>query len=215
MKRPPDRDGRKERGAVTRTRIIQAAITLIARDGIKGVTGSTLAKGAGVSKATIFHHFPSIQAVPLAALDHIVQGLVAEVQHHTTARGYLLQAGLDVLRLTAERADVALAMNALLTGARQNPELEQRMAQLSTLQRDAMAEELARLAPNTTRERAGVVADITVTAVDGLATHLILSGERQRLERAWEQLVPALLVMLEAPEANQEPDPSLQSGGSR
>ncbi len=56
--------------------------------------------------------------MPLAALDHIIDGLVANVQHHTTARGYLLQAGHDVLRLTAERADEALATNALLTGAR-------------------------------------------------------------------------------------------------
>jgi hypothetical protein len=79
---------------------------------------------------------------------------VADVQHHTTARGYLLQAGHDVLRLTAERAPEALVMNAQLTGARQTPELEHRMAQLSILHRDGMAAELARLAPGVAPDRA-------------------------------------------------------------
>ncbi len=169
---------------------------LIAQRGIEGLTGSALAAEAGVSKATVFHHFPSMDQVPLAALDHIVVGLVDAVQHQASARDYLMQAGSDVLRLTAEQADEALAMNALLTGASRGSELRERMSALSTAYRDLMAEELVRLAPHADLDSARVVADIAIPAVDGLATHLMLTGDRERLDRAWARLVESLLPVL-------------------
>ena len=114
-------DGRRARGAATRQRIVEASVSLIATKGLAGVSGATLSQAADVSKATVFHHFPSIDEVPLAALDFIIDGLVAAVEHHDDARAFLLQAGRDVLWLTAEGADEALTMNALFTGASQNP----------------------------------------------------------------------------------------------
>ena len=111
-------------------------MSLIATKGLAGVSGATLSQAADVSKATVFHHFPSIDEVPLAALNSIIDGLVAAVEHHDDARAYLLQAGRDVLWLTADGADEALTMNALFTGASQNPELAERMASLSTTNRD-------------------------------------------------------------------------------
>ena len=198
------KDGRRQRGAATRKRIVQASLVLIARDGLVGLTGAALSREAGVSKATVFHHFPTLDQVPLAALDHVLEGLVAAFQHHESARGYLLQAGRDVLRLTAEGEDEALVMNALLTSAGQHPELKRRMASLSMMYRDQMATELLALAPHAAPERAREVADIAVTAIDGLATHLALTGEKERLERAWDQLVESLLVLLGSSGPNTE-----------
>lgn len=44
-------------------RIAEVAARLFARDGFKGVSMATLAREAGVSKAAIFHHYPSKEAL--------------------------------------------------------------------------------------------------------------------------------------------------------
>ncbi len=182
-------------------------MSLIATKGLAGVSGATLSQAADVSKATVFHHFPSIDEVPLAALDFIIDGLVAAVEHHDDARAYLLQSGRDVLWLTADGADEALTMNALFAGASQNPGLAERMASLSTTNRDRMGQQLAAAAPSADPARAREVADIAVTAIDGMATHLMLTRDRERLERAWERLVELLLLALGEPSVYAESDP--------
>ena len=200
-------DGRRARGAATRQRIVEASVSLIATKGLAGVSGATLSQAADVSKATVFHHFPSIDEVPLAALDFIIDGLVAAVEHYDDARAFLIQAGRDVLWLTAEGADEALTMNALFTGASQNPELAERMASLSMTNRDRMGQQLAAAAPRADPARAQEVADIAVTAIDGMATHLTLTRDRERLERAWERLVELLLLALGEPSFYPESTP--------
>ena len=50
-----------------RIQIIDAAITLFGRHGYNGTTTKALAEAAGVSEATIFKHFPTKDALHLAA----------------------------------------------------------------------------------------------------------------------------------------------------
>jgi len=49
-------------------RIADVAARLFARDGFKGVSMATLAREAGVSKAAIFHHYPSKEALYYSVL---------------------------------------------------------------------------------------------------------------------------------------------------
>ncbi|MFB6261550.1 MAG: TetR/AcrR family transcriptional regulator [Thiohalorhabdaceae bacterium] len=50
-------------GADGASRIAEVAARLFARDGFKGVSMAALAREAGVSKAAIFHHYPSKEAL--------------------------------------------------------------------------------------------------------------------------------------------------------
>ena len=54
-------------GGERRRQIIDAATTLFGRDGYNGTTTRALAEAAGVSEATIFKHFPTKDALHLAA----------------------------------------------------------------------------------------------------------------------------------------------------
>ena len=49
--------------------IIEAAIALFGKDGLKGTTTKALADAAGVSEGTIFKHFPTKKALYLAAFE--------------------------------------------------------------------------------------------------------------------------------------------------
>jgi TetR/AcrR family transcriptional regulator len=61
-------------GADGAQRIAQVAARLFARDGFKGVSMAALAREAGVSKAAIFHHFPSKEALYF----HVIQAACQE-----------------------------------------------------------------------------------------------------------------------------------------
>lgn len=60
---------RTKAGDQTRMVILEAALKLLGRAGPDACSASTLAKEAGVSKATLFHHFGSIEDIPLAAFE--------------------------------------------------------------------------------------------------------------------------------------------------
>src|SRR5689334_17139309 len=49
--------------AETRTRILQAAQRLFARQGYDGTTTRDLAQAAGVAEGTLFRHFPNKKAI--------------------------------------------------------------------------------------------------------------------------------------------------------
>jgi TetR/AcrR family transcriptional regulator len=61
-------------------RIAEVAARLFARDGFKGVSMATLAREAGVSKAAIFHHFPSKEALYFHVIQDACQETTAFLQ---------------------------------------------------------------------------------------------------------------------------------------
>jgi len=58
-------------------RIAEVAARLFARDGFKGVSMAALAREAGVSKAAIFHHYPSKEALYFEVIQSACQETTA------------------------------------------------------------------------------------------------------------------------------------------
>jgi len=58
------------RSLKTRTAVIQAALTIIARDGPGRLTLDAIARESGMSKGGLMHQFPNKEAVLRALLDH-------------------------------------------------------------------------------------------------------------------------------------------------
>lgn len=56
-----DMGRRRQDVDTTRRRIVDAAIRLHARQGAAGTRWDEIAAGAGVSRATVYHHFPSLE----------------------------------------------------------------------------------------------------------------------------------------------------------
>ena len=66
--------GRRGRGAapLTQARIVAAALSLAARDGLGGLTTRKLGKALGVEAMSIYHHFPSKRHLHDALVDHAI-----------------------------------------------------------------------------------------------------------------------------------------------
>ncbi len=84
--RPP-RGRRRGRPSVRRERLLEAALALFNREGFHAVGIDRILAEAGVAKMTLYKHFPSKQALILAALQHRNQRILAWYDTALTARG--------------------------------------------------------------------------------------------------------------------------------
>ena len=62
--------GTLSRGALSRSRILDAALNVFRARGYAATTVDDLCRGAGVTKGSFFHHFESKEAAALAAIEH-------------------------------------------------------------------------------------------------------------------------------------------------
>lgn len=65
-------DKRQEKGVETYNKIIEAAIDMIAEQGLSSLSAAKLATRAGVSKSNVFHHFDKISDVPVKVLETVM-----------------------------------------------------------------------------------------------------------------------------------------------
>jgi AcrR family transcriptional regulator len=65
--RPPNSDSEQ-----TKLRVLEAAIDAFAADGFSGASSRVIAQGAGVSPATVYHHFVNKRQLYAAAFQHSV-----------------------------------------------------------------------------------------------------------------------------------------------
>jgi len=102
MKPAPDRSS-------TRQRILEAAAALFARRGFHGTSTREIAADVGVRQPSLFHHFPTKQAMLAELLDLDLQPALERIRRHRTAPpavrlyAYLLE---DVAALVASPFDV-------------------------------------------------------------------------------------------------------------
>ena len=84
-------------GEETRKEILNAALTLLGRGGPDAFSAGALAREVNVSKATIFHHFASVDEILLAACDWR-QSVELEGHQPRSARAYLDGLGQQLVR---------------------------------------------------------------------------------------------------------------------
>ena len=110
--------------AAARDRILAAARTRFASDGVYSATLDDVRRDAGVSVGAIYHHFPDkerlAEAVWLDALGRYQDGFVAVLREHAGAREGVVAAVEYHLRwVAAQREDAALLFSARPARARE------------------------------------------------------------------------------------------------
>ncbi|AZS15549.1 TetR/AcrR family transcriptional regulator [Paenibacillus lutimineralis] len=56
-------DGREQKGNKTKEALLHATIALIAENGLEALSANSIAKKANISKASVFHHFGSMETI--------------------------------------------------------------------------------------------------------------------------------------------------------
>ncbi len=182
-------------GEETRSEILNAALTLLGRGGADAFSAGALAREANVSKATILHHFASVDEILLAAFDWR-QSLELEGRQPTSARAYLDGLGQQLVR--AAQSDPALlkAQAVFFSRAIFDREMNARICEaVADMHRLVVAALRARLPANISAAEIDSTARLAEMALDGLLINLVMrADERIQFKRAWTRLVDRLLA---------------------
>lgn len=88
------RDGRSGRTALSRARILEAALTLIERDGIEAFSTRRLGAALGVEAMALYHHFPAKDALLDALAEHLLQQVPLPASATGDWRGWMRQVAI-------------------------------------------------------------------------------------------------------------------------
>ncbi|MGW0638975.1 TetR/AcrR family transcriptional regulator [Nocardia salmonicida] len=186
-----------------RTQILEAAVRVIAQDGIRGLRVDKLATAAGVSTALIYYHFKDRAGVLDAALEHINHRAQRYTDHGLDAaqpRDRVENTLLLELQHTDEVRETSIAWGELRASAVFNTHLRQPLDE-STHSWNNDIETLIRDGQQTGALSAGIdaaaSAERLTTLVEGLSERWH-SGSLT-LDRARALLVGAVAVELDRP----------------
>lgn len=175
---------------------------ILGERGRRGLTARAVAERARVSKGTLFHHFATLDAIPLAATELLATQLTEGVdpRKYQDARGYLRALGRASLRLVKENAEVMKALNAFLAEAFFNEEYRETMAGVYA---NALPEVRAGLAAHggdsLPRAQLDAVVISVAALLDGRNLHALLVGDNRRFRKAWLVAADAFAAILENP----------------
>ncbi len=173
-----------------RDALIEAAIRVVANEGLRGLTIRSVAAEAGVTHGLVRHHFGSRDALVEATLLRSVE-IAIDKSSLAPGNGRIDEISAE-LGSTVEQDEEMLAFQyELLLEARRSPEL---MPHVERMYKDFVAAAEGEL------KRAGldhepVAGRVLFAALDGLALQQVVFGHRERTE-AGVALVHELFEML-------------------
>lgn len=162
----PTTDGRLARGQARRRRLIDAAIAVLARDGLAGLTHRAVAAEAGVPLASASYHFAGIDDLILTAMRHATDELAAALRTDAADRSLGGLARLLAHELNTRRELVLAEYEVYLLAARRPDLRPDALAWLDVIA-DAFAPEL------TGPQRRAFLATI-----EGIGLHALLTDQR-------------------------------------
>ncbi|MCH0564580.1 MULTISPECIES: TetR/AcrR family transcriptional regulator [unclassified Streptomyces] len=195
---PPD--GRKPRKrrmnyGEGREALLNAAVRVVARGGLRKLTYRAVAEEAGTTHGLVVHHFGSRDALIEEALAHAIRtSLNTSALEPGTGKVADFSAGVSEM-VTAD-PDIQAFQYELLLEARRRPELLTHLRALYDEYFDATARELSRMLPDGADRS---LTRLVFAALDGLVLHQLVFGGPETTDAAIEKL-RTLLRLLAAEE---------------
>ncbi len=182
-------------GEETRKGILDAALKLLGSGGSDAFSAGALAREANVSKATIFHHFASVDDVLLAAFDWR-QSLELEGHQPTSAHAYLDGLGQQLVRAAEDDPVLLKARAVFFSRAIFDREMSGRLSNGVAEMHRLIVEALrARLPANVSDAKIDSIARLAEMALDGLMINLVMrTDERAQFRQAWTLMADVLLL---------------------
>ncbi len=188
-----------QKSAMTRDRILDAAISCFINQGYTNVTTAKVASAAGVSRGAMLHHFPSKTELIQAAIEYLHDKLVEDFTQRVKAIPDSLRgkkhrrAGLDAYweHLTS---DLFMAYHELCVAGRTDPELRE-ILEKSTVTFDQhvrsstteLFKEWADMG-----DRFLLAMDVTKFMMEGMAVGQMVGDREARVQRLLDYLADRL-----------------------
>lgn len=193
-----------QKSAMTRDRILDAAISCFINLGYSNVTTAKVASAAGVSRGAMLHHFPSktelIQAAVESLHGKILEDYTERVSRNSRSKKGKSRhrAGLDAYwdHLTG---DLAVAYHELCVAGRTDPELKQILESSSALFDQHVQETNFELFEewNDRGDRYQLAMDVTRFMMEGMAVGQLTEDRSKRIKLLLDYLADRLEEIFE------------------
>jgi AcrR family transcriptional regulator len=164
--------GEKPRYGEGRRALLDAAIRVVARQGLRGLTYRAVGKEAGVTHALVAHHFGSRDAMIREALEHAARESI-DVSALEPGTGDLQDLAGNLGAFVEANAEETVFQYELLLEASRRPELVDQIRHVYDTYKDAARRELAR-AGFDSEDR--LLTEVVFAALDGLALQQVVFG---------------------------------------
>ncbi|MFE4974881.1 TetR/AcrR family transcriptional regulator [Kitasatospora sp. NPDC056651] len=167
-----------------RTALLDAAVRVVARGGLRQLTYRAVAQEAGVTHGLVVHHFGSRDALIEEAVAHAVHSsLSASALGAGTGSPADFSAGLA--DMVDSGPELQVFQYELLLEARRRPELLPHLRGLYEEYFEASRRELGRILPGPVSNG---TSRLVFAALEGLVLHQLVFGEREATEEALAEL---------------------------
>ncbi|MCX5424375.1 TetR/AcrR family transcriptional regulator [Streptomyces sp. NBC_00078] len=177
-----------------REALLNAAVRVVARGGLRKLTYRAVAEEAGVTHGLVVHHFGTRDALIEEALAHTVRSSLS-VSAVEPGTGKVSDFSTGVSEMVTADPDTQVFQYELLLESRRRPELLPLIRGLYDEYFDATERELSRILPEGANR---AMTRLVFAALDGLVLHqLVLGGGPEVTDAAIEEL-RSLLRLLDA-----------------
>ncbi|WEH13993.1 TetR family transcriptional regulator [Streptomyces sp. VNUA24] len=176
-----------------REALLNAAVRVVARGGLRRLTYRAVAQEAGVTHGLVVHHFGSRDALIEEALAHTIRSSL-DTSSLEPGTGEVADFSIGLSEMVTADPDTQAFQYELLLESRRRPELLPQIRELYDEYFDAARRELGRMLPAGADK---ALARLVFAALDGLVLHQLVFDEPEVTEAAVEEL-RALLRLLHA-----------------
>jgi AcrR family transcriptional regulator len=192
------REPQQDRSRATRARLLESAITCLAELGWAASTVAVVAEHAGVSRGAAQHHFPTREALFMAALEHITRERGEQMRRELAERKEMDTASVVELVFDLFTGTFFRAALILWVAAAAEPQLREQVVPLEArIGREVhrVVVDLLGVDEAVPGVRETVQATLDLARGLGLANLLTDdSARRRRIARQWARTLDATLV---------------------
>ncbi|OAH13601.1 TetR/AcrR family transcriptional regulator [Streptomyces jeddahensis] len=167
-----------------RVALLDAAVRVVARGGLRKLTYRAVAEEAGVTHGLVVHHFGSRDALIEEAVSHAIRSSLSS-SALDTGTGKVSDFSAGLADMVESCPDLQAFQYELLLEARRRPELLPHLRALYEEYFDATQRELSRMLPRPVDRG---LYRLVFAALEGLVLHQLVFGEREVTEEALAEL---------------------------
>ena len=188
---PHKPDERRHRGERTRRLLLEKTLAVLMSEGIQGFTARNVAQRAGVSPATLFHHFPTLDDLLVDGVFFAIDGMMADqhAQTFTSLREYLASLGARVVEMLKGNMMLLNISYVLMERAAFNPAVRDKMAEYRRVYLRQMESDLKPLLVRNGKPNLAHLSWMVMTLLDGVGHDYMVNHDLDRMERLWKETV--------------------------
>lgn len=184
------REPQQDRSRATRSRLLEAAVTCLAEVGWSGSTVAVVAERAGVSRGAAQHHFPTREALFVAAVEHVAASRGEEIRRYAATRPPEALTTRAIVELVVDLYTGPLFRAALVlwVASSAEPQLREQVVPLETkIGREIHQVTVELLGVDEGAEGVRETIQATLDLARGLGLANLLTDDRRRRERIVQQ----------------------------